>query len=243
MTMVAQVPGRRQLKVQQLKCYDEVCQMLRDGVSPWAVAQYVQKHGERTDIKLETLKNQMTFLKRRLLGKEPEVRSKSLIDKEVPQRDLDSYDDLDELTKLILTQKKRIEKDLKLEGNLPKLLKDLRPEIELLMEMIERRAKLAQDVGRLGKTPSKHLHLGVQAPLSELMQMLGQEEREKLRNVIQMGWVKSRTNAPRVQMEGSDGEDRGVPDSRQELPNGDRGPEVLVTVQGNADSDAPAEDF
>jgi hypothetical protein len=224
MEEVSKPSGRRPfLKLTQCPNFDEARSMLADGVSPWAVAEWLQGKGQYVNVKIGSLARQLSRFRDQVISTNEGLKSKSLIDRRLAHIDLKKIDDIDELTKLILVQKERVEKDLKLEAKLPKTLKDLSKEITALFEMIEKRVRLMQELGMMPRAPSAHLVANV--ALRDVLNSVGSEDRTKIRAMIQGAYLKSRE----VVREG------GVPGGGDGDKDGSGHPEVPVASQGKTD--------
>jgi hypothetical protein len=216
--------GRRPfLKLTQCPDFDEARGMLADGVSPWAVAEWLQGKGQYVNVKIGSLARQLSRFRDQVISTNEGLKSKSLIDRRLAHIDLKKIDDIDELTKLILVQKDRVEKDLKLEAKLPKTLKDLSKEIVALFDMIDRRARLMQELGILPKVPSAHLIASVS--LRDALNNVGSEDRTKIRALIQGAYLRSKE----VSHEG------GIPGGGDGDKDGGGHPEVPVASEGKTD--------
>lgn len=170
-----------------LKCWPVAEARLREGASPAAVAAYIQGMGEATEIKQDSLKRQLQRYKGKVL-KVRQTLSATYVDEAIKHLSLD-INDVDELTKVILMQKERVSKDLKLEKQMPKLAPWLTREIQLLFDMIERRAKLLQTLGVHPTAPQKHQHTVAvfgDGTWSKILDQLGETERTDVRELIQM---------------------------------------------------------
>lgn len=219
------------LELQRSPSFEPVKKMLADGASPWIVAEWLQGRGEFTGIKKASIARRLKRLK---ITEGPDLRviPQSMIDTDTSHVDRALWDEYDELVKLILTQKARIEKDLKAEKDSPKLIATLRPEIVTLTTMLQTASTMAMNLGLRKKVPDKHLHFGVQvgdATLSEVLKQAGPEQALMLRQAIQQVWTQTRTTAPKFTNEG--GEDSSVPSSRQGDQSGHRETEVPVVEQ------------
>lgn len=206
---------KRWLKFALCPDWPEARRMLVNGASGWKTAEYLQNRGWYREIKHASLARQLNRYRNDL----EETTGESLgipsdIDRRFRRADLSKIKDLDELAKVILLQKQRIEKDLKLEEKLPKLLKDLRPEIELLFSMLERRARLAQDLGELPKSPGKAILELQDGRLAQLMGSMSDEDKARIRGQL--------TGAFRLGV----GSASGVSGGGDEQSDGDRRPEV-----------------
>ena len=215
------------LKLTRLACWQEARSMLEEGVTPWAVAEWIQKtRREYLHVKPVSLVRQLTRFNEAMKADAVKDQPKSLIDRGVIGTDLSKFDQLNELKKLALIQKARIEKDLELEQKMPKLLKDLRAEIVMLSDLLEKILRLEVELGIRKKAPfqvdHRHAHVGVfaEGSLGELLGLMPPEERTRFRCLIQDAY-KNR------QLGGGD-EDRGVSGGREEHADGDGGTEVPV---------------
>lgn len=206
---------RRWLKFALCPDWPEARRMLENGASAWRVAEFLRKRGWFTEIKHASVAKQLNRFRNDL--EQSAVQGLGIpsdIDKRFRNVDLAKFENFDELTKVILVQKQRIEKDLKLEQKLPKLLKDLRPEIELLFSMLERRARLAQELGMLPKAPGKAILELQDGRLAQLMAGMSDEDKARIRAQL--------TGVFRLGV----GNAGGVSGGGDEQPYGDGGPEV-----------------
>lgn len=182
--------SRRRRKFVELvncKSWPEASARLKEGASAYAVAEFMQRQGDYAGVKAESLARQLHRYREEVLEVKKTL-SQSFIDKKIESLDL-AISDIDEMTKLILVQKERIGKDLKLEDKLPKLMA-LRPEIAFLFDMLERRARLLQDLGHLPKVPVKVnvLSMGDET-LSKLLDTYPADKRAELRRMIQQQYL------------------------------------------------------
>jgi hypothetical protein len=218
--------GRRPfLKLTQCPNFDEARAMLADGISPWAVAEWLQSKGQYVSVKIGSLARQLSRFRDQVIGTNEGLKSKSLIDRRLAHIDLKKIDDVDELTKLILVQKERVEKDLKLEAKLPKTLKDLSKEIIALFDMIEKRVRLMQELGIVPRAPTTHLV--ATATLRDALNSMVPDDRAKIRSMIQGAYLKSKVVG--VVHEGS------VSSGGDGDKDGGRHPEVPVASDGKTD--------
>jgi hypothetical protein len=170
------------------KCWPMAEARLREGASARAVAEYVHSMGDMTHLKVSSLTRQLQRYRQRVLQPRKTL-SPTYIDQAMQRLDL-AFDDVEELTKVVLIQKQRVSKDLKLEENMPKLAPWLMKEVQLLFDMIERRAKLLQTLGILYKAPDKRMVavLGDDT-WARLLDTLDPHQRAQAREIIQMEYA------------------------------------------------------
>ena len=165
------------------RSWSEASARLKEGASTYAVAEYMQRMGDYVNVKPESLARQLHRYREDVLEVK-KVVSQSYIDKQLANVNL-VIDDIEEMSKLILIQKERIGKDLKLEGKLPKLMA-LRPEISFLFDMLEKRMRLLSDLGYAPKAPDKLMVM--YGNLDKLLEGLSPEERLRRREQIQSAY-------------------------------------------------------
>jgi len=220
-TLPAKRHNRRMFsRLTQLACWPQAKMMLEQGYGAWAVADWIQKEKrEYLDVKQSSLARQLGRYRDEMRFGGALVQSKSVIDR-ATAAELTTLNELDELGKLILIQKQRIEQDLQLEKKMPKLLKDLRAEIMALADLIDRKVRLEQDVGVRPKTPDTvhHKHAHVIGTLGEILDRLPDEKRAEVRGLIQTAY--------RNRQLGVANEDSGVPGGGEEHQDGNAGAEV-----------------
>ena len=168
------------LELLNARSWTEACARLKEGASTYAVAEYMQRMGDYVNAKPESLARQLHRYREEVLEVKKSV-SQTYIDKQLENVNL-VIDEIEEMTKLILIQKERIGKDLKLEGKLPKLMA-LRPEISFLFDMLEKRIRLLSDLGYAPKAPEKLMIM--HGSLDTLLEGLPAEERLRRRVQIQ----------------------------------------------------------
>lgn len=166
------------------KCWKEAEARLREGASARAVAEFIQSAGELDDMKVDSLKRQLVRYRQRVL--KVKALSALYIDREIGKLG-NAIDDVEELTRLILTMKKRISKDLELEERMPKSMSSLSRDIQQMYDMIERRARLLQDLGMMPRAPERHEHfmVGDQTWAKILEKFPTPEQRQQAREMIQ----------------------------------------------------------
>lgn len=195
------MPVTNHIELTSLKCWAIAEAKLREGVSPRMVAEYIHSQGEMTDLKTESLRRRLYRYKNRIMLPKETV-STTYIDEMVRQMDL-NLDDVDALTKVILVQQKRVAKDLELEERMPKLAPWLSKEIQMLFDMIERRAKLMQTLGILPQAPNRtQISFMGDQTWSKLIETLDPDQRAKARAVVQAEY------AVQMNQEESDEEER-----------------------------------
>lgn len=166
--------GRRGSKrLESLNCWREARRRIVEGASPIAVARYIRDQGEYIDVKesavmraIQRWVNRTDF--RKVVEILPAVTQGRVID--VIQK---KFDDLDvqvgerldvifEAEQLILKQRKRLDRILKLEedsedGDVP--LPSLKQEIKLLAGMMYKHVEVLMDMGIVPRAPAQYQHL------------------------------------------------------------------------------------
>lgn len=182
------------------KCWPVAEARLREGASARAVAEYVHSMGDMTHLKVSSLTRQLQRYRARAI-KPKQALSNVYIDQMIQKVGL-TIDDVEELTKLILVQKERVSKDLKLEQNMPKLAPWLLKEIQFLFDMIERRAKLLQTLGILYKAPDKHMvAVFGDDTWARLLDTLDEDQRARAREIVQMEYASVQEEQIRAEQE------------------------------------------
>lgn len=175
-------------KVLESQSWGSAVARLKEGASPFAVAEFMQSMGDCKDIKIQSLARQIARYKTQVLAIK-QTLSEMYVDKAISNLDL-VINELEEMAKLILIQKQRIGKNLEFEASLPSkmpLSKILRPEIESLFTMLEKRARLMSDVGLLPKAPQRNvnLNLGDESFARILDGIPDDDSRLRLRRLVQ----------------------------------------------------------
>ena len=165
------------------RSWSEASARLKEGASTYAVAEYMQRMGDNVNVKPESLARQLHRYREDVLEVK-KVVSQSYIDKQLANVNL-AINEIEEMGKLILIQKERIGKDLKLEAKLPKLMA-LRPEISFLFDMLERRMRLLSDLGYAPKATEKLMVM--YGSLEKLLEGLPVDERLRRREQIQAAY-------------------------------------------------------
>lgn len=180
--------------LKECKCWAQAELLLRDGEKTPSVARFIHEQGEMTHLKHSAL---MRKLRRYRADVIVPLETSSLIDTLTKNRSL-KMNNLDELTKIILVQKDRVEKDLALEKNMPKTMSSLTKEISILFDLIERREKIMQDSGEAPRAPTKHMvGVGVISGGSweKMLGALPDDQRVEIRRAIQEKYAEEHREA------------------------------------------------
>ena len=172
-------------KLRKCRSWPQAELRLKEGQTPYVVAEFIQSQHEYEDIKTASLARQIARFKNEILDTSRQLAA-SYIDKQIANIDLTSINDVDEMTKLILVQKDRIGKALQLEQKMPTIMKVILPEIKALFEMLEKRTRLLSDLGVIPKAPDKFVGMMIgDQTMAKVYEFLPDDQRARLREMIQ----------------------------------------------------------
>ena len=161
--------------------WPEALRMLKEDAPLRDVAEFMQAQGDMLDIKAESLRRHLARYKKRILT--PKIM-KTFIDRVLGDVPLD-LDDVEELTKVVLIQKRRVSKFIELEEHMKMPMSTVGKEVVMLFDLIERRLKALQELGQKPRVPQDHRVLSVGDPtLTKLLDMISPEARERIRGAI-----------------------------------------------------------